>query len=216
MLPNRCRAARGAAAGLRCLALLLALPATIAGCTGPAPAQPPAASAAVVVAAPPPAPPVAAPPATDALPSAPGPASRTDALLAYADRLRGMQPAELAQEIGQIGDPPDSPAGLVRLAMALGLTRTPANGGRAQALLQRVLAQNSPEAQALHPLARLLLSPYAEARRMDEQLERQNQQLREAQRRIDLLNDRLEAVRAIERSVPSRPRASAPHNGQRP
>ncbi len=42
-------------------------------------------------------------------------------------------------------------------------------------------------------------------RRLEEQLERQTQQLREAQRRNDQLNERLEAVRAIERSLTTRP-----------
>ena len=84
----------------------------------------------------------------------------------------------------------------MQLAIALGFARTPANVARAQALLQRVLAQNQPQAQALHPLARMLLAQQAETRRLEDQLERQNQQTREANRRIEQLNDRLEALRA--------------------
>ena len=80
---------------------------------------------------------------------------------------------------------------------------------RAQALLQRVLGQNEPDARALHPLARLIAPQLAETRRADEQLERQAQQLRDAQRRIDVLNERLEAVRTIERSLPSVPASGA-------
>jgi hypothetical protein len=133
-------------------------------------------------------------------------------VLAYADRIRGVPAAELAQEIARLADGGDSATRLVQLAIALGQSRTGGNGVRAQALLQRVLGQNDAEAQALHPLARLLAAQLTEARRSDEQAERQNQQLRDAQRRIDHLNDRLEALRAIERSVPSRPAgpASAP------
>ena len=130
-------------------------------------------------------------------------------VLAYADRIRGVPAAELAQEITRLADGGDSATRLVQLAMALGQSRTGGNGVRAQALLQRVLGQNDPEAQALHPLARLLAAQLTEARRLDEQAERQNQQLRDAQRRIDHLNERLEALRAIERSVPSRPAAPA-------
>ena len=133
-------------------------------------------------------------------------------VLAYADRIRGVPAAELAQEIVRLTDGADSATRLVQLAVALAQSRTGGNGVRAQALLQRVLGQSDAEAQALHPLARLLAAQLTEARRADEQAERQNQQLRDAQRRIDHLNDRLEALRAIERSVPSRPAgpASAP------
>ena len=145
----------------------------------------------------------------------PPPAHPADELLAYAESARTLQPPELVQEIARLGEPGDSAPRQVRLAIALGVARSSVNSIRAQALLQRVLAQNTPEAVALHPLARLLLAQQGEARKADEQLERQAQQLRDAQRRIDQLNDRLEAVRAIERSLPSRP-ASAPANGQRP
>jgi hypothetical protein len=77
-----------------------------------------------------------------------------------------------------------------------------ANQQRAQSLLQRVLADPASGAQGLQPLARLISAQIADQRRADEAAERQAQQLREAQRRIEQLNDRLEAVRAIERSLP--------------
>lgn len=144
----------------------------------------------------PPAPPAAAPPGADVL-------------LEYADRVRAFAPAELAQEINRLGDPQDAPVRLVQLALALGASRAPGSGARAQAMLQKVLAQSRPEAQALHPLARLLSAHYGDARRAEEQTERQAQQVRDAQRRIEQLNDRLEAVRAIERSLPS-PAGTAP------
>ena len=68
------------------------------------------------------------------------------------------------------------------------------------------------EAIELRPLARLLAGRLHEARRLEDQADRLAQQLRESQRRIDVLNDRLEAMRAIERSLT--PRAPAP--GARP
>ena len=50
-----------------------------------------------------------------------------------------------------------------------------------------------------------------EQRKLEEALDRQAQQLREQQRRIEQLNERLEAMRAIERSLnnraPARPAA---------
>ncbi len=152
---------------------------------------------------------------------APAPApspSPAETVLAYAERIRTFQAPELAQEITGLGDPQDSPLRQMQLAIALGFARTPANVARAQALLQRVLAQNQPQAQALHPLARMLIAQQAETRRLEDQLERQNQQTKEANRRIEQLNDRLEALRALERSLVIRPAAtmSAPAPGQRP
>jgi DNA repair ATPase RecN len=130
-------------------------------------------------------------------------------VLGYADRIRGLQPADLAQEIGRLGDGGDSAARQLQLAIALMQSKVPANTLRAQALLQRLLGQNEQQARALQPLARLLAMQLAEARRAEEQIERQTQQLRDAQRRIDQLNERLEAVRAIERSLPARPASGA-------
>jgi DNA repair ATPase RecN len=104
----------------------------------------------------------------------------------------------------------------MQLALALTQTRVPSDGVRAQALIQRVLANTREEVRGLHPLAWMLASRYNDQKRLEEQIDKQNQQLRDNQRRIDQLNERLEAVRAIERSLtarPSPPPASAPANG---
>jgi chromosome segregation ATPase len=69
--------------------------------------------------------------------------------------------------------------------------------------LQRVQSQDiAPE---LHLLARQVAAQALEQRRLEEQMERQSQQLRDAQRRADQLQDRLEALRALERARPNRP-----------
>ncbi|HYF41723.1 MAG TPA: hypothetical protein VEA35_04675 [Ramlibacter sp.] len=184
---------------LRRAAALLGL-AVLTACAAPAP---PPVVIAVPVQAPAPAPvevaTAAAPPAAD-----PGLAS-LGGVLAYADRVRGLAGPELAQEIARLADGGAAPDRQMQLALALLQTRVPADGQRAQALLQRVVAQETPDARALHPLARLLSAQWTEQRRIEEQLERQAQQLRDGQRRIDQLNDRLQALRAMERSLPSRP-----------
>jgi hypothetical protein len=134
-------------------------------------------------------------------------------MLAYAERVRLMQAAELTQEAGRLGDAA-SPEAQVQLSLVLSQLRQLPELIRAQELLARVLG--NADAQALHPLARLLASRYSEQRRLEEQLEKQNQQLRDVQRRLDQTNDRLEALKAIERSLTSRPPAapaSAPAAG---
>ena len=145
------------------------------------------------------------------------------AMLAYADKMRSLNGADLGAEISRIGDPGDSPTNQMQLALLLSQTRVPADLARALGLLQRVIANPSPEAQPLQPLARALAARYVEQRRVEDDRDKQVQQLRDSQRRIDQLNDRIEALRAIERSfarpntapaAPSIPGA-APPNGSK-
>jgi len=175
----------------------------VAGCVAPPPAPPPEPTPPMLAS---PVTETAARPSTSASAPAPTAAPERDQLLAaavdYADRVRALPAPELGQEIQRLGDTAYAPLPATQLALALGKSRTNANTARAQSLLQRVIADPAPEAQALQPFARLLSAQIADQRRADEQAERQAQQLREAQRRIEQLNDRLEAVRAIERSLP--------------
>lgn len=167
-----------------------------------------------------PAPPLSAdiatpPAATEALspadqPPVPETPSVTDPLqrvLAQTDRIVAMAPSDLAKEIGRLSAiEEDATDTLLLLAIALSHTRQAVDTARALGLVQRVLADSaSKDAQALHPLARLIEARLLQQRRLEDQLERQTQQLREAQRRNDQLNERLEAVRAIERSLTTRP-----------
>jgi hypothetical protein len=184
--------------------LACGLAAALAACAAPtAPKPAPEPMRAMALPAAPAAP---APVQTAAAPAAaPAPANGAnplEAAIGYAERVRSLAPPDLAQEVQRLGDTPYSPLRATQLALALGQSRTSANTTRAQSLLQRVQADPTSEAAGLQPFARLLAAQIAEQRRADEQAERQAQQLRDAQRRIDQLNDRLEAVRAIERSLP--------------
>lgn len=130
------------------------------------------------------------------------------ALLTYAERLRVLSPADLAAEIVVQGDPGNVPLRQMQLALALTHTNQAADTARALALVQRVVAHPGPESVPFKPLARLLAARLAELRRVEEMNDRQAQQLRESARRIEQLNERLEAMRAIERSLNSRPSAA--------
>lgn len=195
-------------------AVALAVPLLLAGCATPAPpapARPPAAAPAPAPApaAPPPILPVEAEPrapATQLVPPSPGPIG---AMLAYADRVRGLSSNDLQAEITRLGEPGDTPALQMQLGLALSQTRSSPDLARALGLMQRAASNNTADGLALQPLARLLASRYLEQRRVEDDRDRQVQQLRDAQRRIDQLNDRIEALRAIERSF-SRPAAPAP------
>jgi len=125
-------------------------------------------------------------------------------MLAYADRARRMQAAELSQEVTRLGDAA-SPTEQMQLALVLSQLHQLPELVRAQELLGHVLANAGTEAQALHPLASLLAARFGEQRRLEDQLEKQTQQTREVQRRLDQTNERLEALKAIERSLTNRP-----------
>lgn len=122
--------------------------------------------------------------------------------------------AELQADIARLGALTESQRGAMgemQFALALAQAHAPADTVRAQAALQRVLASNLPQAQALHALARLLVARLGEQRRAEEAAERHAAQVRDQQRRIDQLNERLQAVRALERSLTNRsPRAAVP------
>ena len=135
-------------------------------------------------------------------------------ILTYADRVRQLQGPELNQEISRQSES-STPVAQLQLSLALSQLRQLPELLKAQELLARVLG--NPEAAALHPLTRLLASRYVEQRRLEEQIERQTQQLRDTQRRLDQTNERLEALKAIERSLVSRPpgATSAPANPAR-
>jgi hypothetical protein len=133
-------------------------------------------------------------------------ADATANLLAFADRIRLLPPAQLAQEAARLGDVA-APVGQLQLALVLSQSMQLPELLRAQELLGRVLGNASAEAQALHPLARLLAARYGDQRRLEEQLERQTQQLHDLQRKLDQTHERLEALKAIERSLTSRPPA---------
>ncbi len=194
--------------------MTIVVPMLLAACIAPPKPQP---EAVVVVPAPPPPPPVTP---VEAEPMAPatqpalvftqmtqGPVA---ALLAYADRVRPLGGNELAAELARIGEPGDAPLTQMQVALVLAQTRVPADLVRAIGLMQRVIASPSPDAQPLQPLARALAARYQEQRRVEDDRDRQVQQLRDSQRRIDQLNDRIEALRAIERSFARPNTAPAP------
>lgn len=156
-----------------------------------------------------PSPAASPPPTTSPLESPASPATpitnqAVARMLAYAERVHLMSPAELSQEAARLGDR-TSAAEQMQRSLVLGKMLQLPELIRAQELLARVLANSSMEAQSLHALARLLASRYGELRRLEDQLEKQTQQTREVQRKLDQTNERLEALKAIERSLTSHP-----------
>lgn len=104
----------------------------------------------------------------------------------------------------------------LRWALALSQTLQVQDTQKALGLVQEVLESPDEQSVALRPLAHLLGQMFREQRRLDAQNERLSQQLRDNQRRVEQLNDRIEAMRAIERSLnrpaplPAAPRPATP------
>ncbi|VTU22490.1 hypothetical protein H4CHR_00999 [Variovorax sp. PBS-H4] len=194
---------------------VLVMPLLFAACAAP-PAPPPEPVAVQPPPPPPPPPPVQpveaepmAPATQPALVFAQLTQGPVAALLGYADKVRPLAGNELANEISRLGEPGEQPLVQMQLALLLAQTRVPADLARALGLVQRVIANSATEAQPLHSLARLLAARYQEQRRVEDERDRQAQQVRDSQRRIDQLSDRIEALRAIERSF-SRPNSPPP------
>ena len=131
-------------------------------------------------------------------------------LLAYQSALRLMTPSELVKAQLDLAKADHAPSNTIRRALLQASVRGAGDLARAQALLEPLLTATGKDAQLLAPLVQLLSGQYAELRRQDESIDKLNAQLRDAQRRNDLLNEKLEALKNIERSLSVRPAAGAP------
>ena len=160
-----------------------------------------AANAATAASSPEPPPALPTPPVVQPAPDA------ISRVLTYAERVRSMPTVELNQELARLAAPGEAnaPASQLQLSLVLSQLRQLPELIKAQELLARVLANATLDAQPLHPLARLLAFRYGEQRRLEDQLEKERQQTREVQRKLDQTNERLEALKAIERSLTTRP-----------
>ena len=177
---------------------------SLAGCVTPKP--PPA---------PPPPPPVVVAPEVKCEPSRDAQDLAARHLLATVDRFSALNTADLTAEASH----PLEGASVEQQmdqALAMSMTHNPGDLARAQGVLEQVLRNNTPQADPWRSLARLLAYRLSEQRRAEDAVERSAQQLRDAQRdnqrKLDDANAKLEALKAIERSLNTRqaPAASSP------
>lgn len=131
--------------------------------------------------------------------------------LAYHELIRQMSPNDLAGEINRLNGVVSATAtaapadAVLELALALSQQHNGGDVARAIALLEPITRSSAPELQPWQGLSRLLLARVAEQRRLEDLLEKQNQQRREQQRNLQQLSEKLEALKAIERSMTTRP-----------
>lgn len=141
-----------------------------------------------------------------ALPTAGERASVLDAALEYRQTLAAMSGNELARERGELVAHGNDPEAQMRLALLL-LQPRPGNVelARPLALLESILKSSRPAALALQPLARLLAEQLNERQRLEGAVDRQAQQLKESQKKVQELQEKIDRLAEIERSLPQRP-----------
>lgn len=135
--------------------------------------------------------------------------SETEDLLAYFQRTRLLPSSELPRLMADLNVAARTPHREVQRAILFGFMRGNGDLARAMTALDGVVKSSDAEAERIKPLAYFLYANYSEWRRLDEAADKQNQQLKDAQRRADLLSQKLEDLKAIERQLPTRPRNSA-------
>jgi hypothetical protein len=133
--------------------------------------------------------------------------------LAYYQMLQRMTPAQINRERLVLAALPPTPNTQVRTAMVLGHPRGQQDFTKALALLEGVLKSTDPAALGLHPLARLLADNYAERQKLETQLEKQGQLLKDSQRKAVELQEKIDSLAEIERTLPQRPRATRSGGG---
>lgn len=128
--------------------------------------------------------------------------------LAYAQLLSKMGPAELGRERAVLAALPATPNTHLRQAMLAGHPRAQQDLGKATLLLEGILKSSEPAASSLHPLARLLLDNYLERQKLEGQFERQAVVLKESQRKSLELQEKIDGLADIERTLPQRSRST--------
>jgi hypothetical protein len=137
-------------------------------------------------------------------------------LLAYHERVRQMSSTDVAAEVNRLNavvssaDTLATPDDVMALALALVQQHNVGDLARAATLLEPLAQDGGDPTQPWQPLARLLLARIAEQRHLEEQLDRMTAQRRDTQRAIQQLTEKLEALKAIERSMTAHPAATSP------
>ena len=143
-------------------------------------------------------------------------------ILGYYQLLSRLGAADLAKERSTLTSLPQTPSVRLRLAMLYGQTRVAQDLARAQSLLEGILKSGDSLSMSLHPLARLLAGQYAERQRLEQQgarlttqVEQTALQLKDSQRRNNELQEKIEALADIERSLKARPAVESVTGGSR-
>ena len=126
-------------------------------------------------------------------------------LLNDLQRIQRMTAQELLRERNILTATAPTPSTHLRMAGVLGQSRSPQDLARALTLLDGVLRTNDSASVSVHPLARILAASYQERQKLQMQNDKLTQQLGESVQHGTELQEKLDALTAIERSLPVRP-----------
>ncbi len=118
-------------------------------------------------------------------------------------RYQGMSPAELAKEATRLGELKRSETVQVQQVMVWSQLRGP--GDLARAVQQGDELLKRAESASWRPLLQVLQTQWQQQRKQEEQVDRVNAQWKDEKKRADQLNDKLEGMKAIERSLAPKP-----------
>ena len=130
------------------------------------------------------------------------------ALIAFHGALWTRSPDEVKRAQDALDSPPTgalSPPEQLRHAILLGHPRASSNLAGARSLLDAVLVSSSDEARALHPLATLLANEWQSREQLHERMRRLESRLETVEREREQLQQKIDALAEIERSLPARP-----------
>lgn len=142
-----------------------------------------------------------------------------EAALVYYQGLTKMTSAELGRERMVLAAVPQTPYSQIRMAMLLGHPRVQQDLGKGLALLEGILKSTDAAVLPFQPLAREVADNYLERVKLEGQLEKQGQQLtmqlKESQRKAFELQEKLDSLANIEKTLIPRPRAVRPDGAKR-
>jgi hypothetical protein len=128
--------------------------------------------------------------------------SDSDRIISFYDRLLTLNALELVGELDsarQSFDKDGSEFGRLQLALLLSFPGTNFRDDKAAiAMLQPIVKDKGREGSTLRPLATFLQSELLELHRTDEALQQQSAKLKEEQRRVEALQQKLEAILDME------------------
>ncbi len=170
-----------------------------------------AAAALTACSAAPPAPPPAQPkPAHAVLATPPAPDLLAAALTDWT-RDQQWEAPERAREIQRLAEMPQQDARTrLRLAHLWFLQQDPQSRAQARSLLTGLAQSERPDATALAPLVALLQESWSAQGALQEKIEALDQQLHDALARAETLSTKIQELKAIERSLVSRPAPDTP------
>jgi len=125
------------------------------------------------------------------------------AILAYARSADSLDTTARANEIRMLERKPVAPIQVMKLAIIHGQNRAEADPAKATALLEKILDDSTADAAVFHPLARILHAQYLARVRLMGQNERLLKDFHDTRDQMDSLQQKLDALTDIERSLPA-------------